>query len=331
MCTEAEVRRRGARAGGRVSLNCLVTGCAGFIGSNLSEALIGKGNSVVGVDCFTDYYPRRIKLSNLSSLRKMKRFRLVEVDLSTANLSALLRDVDCVFHLAAQPGVRSSWGRSFSHYVRDNIVSTQRLLEAVRQKPDIKRFVFASSSSIYGDAEALPTAERISPRPVSPYGATKLLGENLLYVYFKNHAVPCVSLRYFTVYGPRQRPDMAFHTFISRIARGEEITVYGDGEQRRDFTFVDDTVAATMLASEAGPGTVYNVGSGNTTSLNSVISTIESILGKKARIGHLRTAPGDVKDTCADISKIGDDLGYKPSTRLREGLGRQIAAQIREP
>jgi nucleoside-diphosphate-sugar epimerase len=311
------------------SLKCLVTGAAGFIGSNLSEALVGQGHSVLGVDCFTDYYPKRIKLANLSALREAKGFRLVEADLSRAKISPLLEGVENVFHLAAQPGVRASWGVSFSHYVEDNIVATQRLLEAAKQRPGIKRFVYASSSSIYGDAETLPTPESAAPNPVSPYGATKLAGENLCHVYFRNYCLPVVSLRFFTVYGPRQRPDMAFNIFISRIARGQEITVYGEGNQRRDFTFVGDTVAALVLALKAKPGSVYNVGAGNASALNDVISTIESIVGKKAGVKHASSALGDVKDTSADITKIKTDLGFFPTTTLSEGLRKQVAAQLK--
>lgn len=306
----------------------MVTGAAGFIGSHLSEALVRQGDSVVGVDCFTDYYPKKVKLANLSALRKMKKFELVEVDLSTARLPPLVSDAECVFHLAAQPGVRASWGTSFSHYVKDNIVATQRLLEAAKQKPGVKKFVYASSSSIYGDAEALPTPETAPPKPVSPYGATKLAGENLCHVYFRNYSLPVVALRYFTVYGPRQRPDMAFSTFISRMARGQEITVYGGGNQRRDFTFVGDIVAATTLASKAKPGSVYNVGAGEPTPLSEVISTIESIMGKKARIKHSSSALGDVRDTSADITSIKADLGYRPATRLNDGLRMQVEAQL---
>lgn len=309
-------------------MRCLVTGAAGFIGSHLSESLVAQGHSVLGVDCFTDYYPRKVKLSNLFALRRMKGFKLAEVDLSSARLSPLLGDVECVFHLAAQPGVRPSWGTSFSHYVKDNIVATQRLLEAAKQRPAIKKFVYASSSSIYGDAETLPTPETATPKPVSPYGATKLAGENLCHVYFRNYSLPVVALRYFTVYGPRQRPDMAFSTFISRIARGQEITVYGEGNQRRDFTFVRDTVAATTLALKAEPGSVYNVGTGNSTPLNEVISTIESIVDKKAKINHAVSALGDVKDTSADITRTIADVGYKPATTLTEGLKLQVAAKF---
>jgi nucleoside-diphosphate-sugar epimerase len=309
-------------------LKCLVTGCAGFIGSHLSEALVAQGNSVTGVDCFTDYYPRKVKMANLSALRKAKKFNLVEADLSSAKLSPLLREVDYVFHLAAQPGVRASWGTSFSKYVKDNILATQRLLEAVRWETGIERLVYASSSSIYGDAEAFPTPESATPRPVSPYGVTKLAGENLCHVYFRNYSLPVVALRYFTVYGPRQRPDMAFSVFVSKITRGEEITVYGDGEQRRDFTFVSDTVAATLLSSQAKPGTVYNVGAGSSTTLNHIISTIESIVGKKAKVKRAQNSLGDVRDTSADITRIRNDLGYQPTTSLTDGLKKQVAAQL---
>jgi nucleoside-diphosphate-sugar epimerase len=260
-------------------------------------------------------------------LRPAKRFRLVETDLSSGKLPPLLEGVECVFHLAAQPGVRASWGTSFSHYVKDNIVATQRLLEAAKGKP-IRKIVFASSSSIYGDSERLPTGEGAVPMPVSPYGATKLLGENLCQVYQKNYSLPIVILRYFTVYGPRQRPDMAFRTFIARIARGQEITVYGDGEQKRDFTFVGDTVAATILASRAKDGSVYNVGCGKSTSINEVISVMELILGKRAKIDRKGSVAGDVRSTSADIKKIKEDLGYEPKTSLTEGLREQIAARL---
>jgi nucleoside-diphosphate-sugar epimerase len=308
-------------------MKCMVTGAAGFIGSHLSEALVQRGDSVVGIDCFTDYYPKRVKVANLRRLRKEPSFRFVEADLSSANLSPHLRGVEYVFHLAAQPGVRASWGKSFSYYVKDNVVATQRLLEAVKQHA-VTKFVYASSSSIYGDSERMPTPEDTLPKPVSPYGVTKMSGENLCNVYYKNYSVPVVSLRYFTVYGPRQRPDMAFNIFISRISRGEQIELYGDGEQRRDFTFVGDTVAANLLASKANPGEAYNVGSGRTHGLNEVISAIESIVGKKAKVRRSGKALGDVRNTAADITKITRDLGYRPSTTLLDGLKGQVDAQV---
>lgn len=285
------------------------------------------GHSVVGVDCFTDYYPVRLKRSNISALQGEEGFRLVDADLATSSLAKLVAGVDGVFHLAAQPGVRASWGKTFSHYVRNNIVATQRLLEALKESPS--KLVYASSSSVYGDAERLPTSESAMPEPVSPYGSTKLAGEHLCHVYHRNFGLPAVTLRYFTVYGPRQRPDMAFNRFISKIAEGEEVEVYGDGEQKRDFTFVGDIVEGTILALRAKPGTTYNVGAGNTVVLNEVISTMESIIGKKARIRRLRTAKGDVRNTSADITSISRDLGYRPKTTIREGLELQIATQVR--
>jgi UDP-glucose 4-epimerase len=309
-------------------MKCVVTGAAGFIGSHLSEALVSQGHAVLGIDCFTDYYAKRLKVANIATLTEMNGFKLVNVDISAANLSPLLVDVDCVFHLAAQPGVRASWGKSFSHYVKDNILTTQRLLEAVKGK-SVKKFVYASSSSIYGDSESLPTPEETVPKPLSPYGATKLLAENLCQVYFKNYSLPTVILRYFTVYGPRQRPDMAFKIFITKIARGEEITVYGDGEQRRDFTFVTDAVAGTVLASRAVPGSVYNVGGGKTASLNEVITIIESSLGKRAKVKREAKAPGDVRSTSADITRIRKDLGFKPRVSLSEGVRQQADSMLR--
>jgi len=309
-------------------MRCVVTGASGFIGSHLSEALVNQGHTVLGIDCFTDYYPKSLKLANLAKLAKLKGFRLVEADLSSASLAPLVRGAECVFHLAAQPGVRASWGVSFSHYVKDNILATQRLLEALKGK-SVKRFVYASSSSIYGDAESLPTSEDVAPKPVSPYGATKLSAEYLCQIYFKNYSLPTVTLRYFTVYGPRQRPDMAFKIFIARIARGEEITVHGDGEQTRDFTYVADAVAGTILASRAASGSVYNVGGGKTASLNEVISIIESNVGKKAKVKRDAKAAGDVRSTSADIRRIRSDLGYEPKTSLSEGLRKQIESQLK--
>lgn len=310
-------------------LKCLVTGCAGFIGSTLSEALLREGHSVLGVDCFTDYYPKRVKLANLKDLRNAEGFEFVEADLASAKLPPLVKGVEVVFHLAAQPGVRASWGATFGHYIKDNILATQRLLEALKGRP-LERLVYASSSSIYGDAEAMPTPEDVTPRPVSPYGMTKLAGEHLCSVYFRNHGVPAVSLRYFTVYGPRQRPDMAFSRFITNISAGREVEVFGDGTQRRDFTFVDDIVAGTVLALRARPGTAYNVGAGRTVLLNEVIGIIESLTGKRARVKHRGVAMGDVRSTSADISRIRSELGYAPKTSVEEGLKAQVFGRRQE-
>ncbi len=308
-------------------MSCLVTGVAGFIGSHLAEKLVEKGHQVVGIDSFTDYYPRAVKTSNLSGLRKKGDFTLVEEDVNSADLTKLLKSVELVFHLAAQPGVRPSWGASFNRYVEDNILATQRLLEACR-KTKIKKIVYASSSSVYGDSERLPTSEDAPPRPVSPYGATKLTAEHLCRLYLRNFGVPAVILRYFTVYGPRQRPDMAFHRFISSISRGKTLEVYGDGSQSRDFTYVGDTVDATVLAAEAKVGATYNVGSGRTFPLSGAISLLETIIGKKAQVSYRQKEAGDVEKTSADVSRIERELGYRPRVSFEDGLRRQVAWQL---
>jgi nucleoside-diphosphate-sugar epimerase len=309
-------------------MKCLVTGAAGFIGSHLSEALIKRGNEVRGVDCFTDYYAKNLKLANLTELKNRREFEFVEADITSDTVSKYVKDVDIVFHLAAQPGVRASWGASFSHYIKDNIAATQRLLEAAKEV-HLKRFIYASSSSIYGDAERFPTPEDTTPSPNSPYGATKFEAELLCNVYRKNFGVPTVVLRYFTVYGPRQRPDMAFNRFISAIQRGEEVVVFGDGSQGRDFTFVLDTVAATCLSAEAEPGSTYNVGTGSTITVNEVLSILERIIGKQAKIRREPAAPGDVRMTCAETSKIERELGFHPKIKIEEGLRKQVEASLK--
>ncbi len=308
-------------------MSYLVTGVAGFVGSHLAERLVANGSDVVGVDCFTDYYSKKIKESNIASLLKEKRFRLVESDLSEGIPNSLVKDGGTVFHLAAQPGVRASWGRSFEKYVKDNLLATQNLLESTKGR-EISKFIYVSSSSIYGDAEQLPTPEGTAPRPNSPYGVTKLGGEHLCDVYRKSFNTPTVVLRYFTVYGPRQRPDMAFNRFIQRISSGEELEVFGDGTQMRDYTFVKDTVSATLLAQGAKVGKTYNVGTGRTYALNEAIDIIASVVGRKAKVKHLRSASGDVRKTSADISRIKNELGYHPSVDLREGLVEQINWQL---
>ncbi len=306
---------------------CLVTGVAGFIGSQLAEELLERGHSVIGVDCLTSYYGKSAKLQNLSKLIPEDGFTFIETDIAKADLSLMLEGVDYVFHLAGQPGVRPSWGESFSHYVDDNMVATQRLLEAAKKKK-LKRFIFASSSSIYGDSERLPTPETITPNPVSPYGASKLFTESICHVYYRNFGLPTVGLRYFTVYGPRQRPDMAFNIFVRKISNGLPMEIYGDGMQSRDFTYVKDTVSATILSMEGKPGSIFNVGTGIPSSIIDVISIIESMVGRKANTVYRERALGDVIRTCADISKIESELGYRPSVRLNEGLQEQITWQL---
>lgn len=308
-------------------MSCLVTGVAGFIGSQLAEDLFERGHTVIGVDCFTSYYSKSAKLQNLSKLIPKDGFTFIEADIAKANLSPMLEGVDYVFHLAGQPGVRPSWGESFSHYVNDNMVATQRLLE-VSKKKKLKKFIFASSSSIYGDSERLPTPETITPNPVSPYGASKLFTESICHVYHRNFGLPTVGLRYFTVYGPKQRPDMAFNIFARKISEGLPLEIYGDGMQSRDFTYVKDTIGATILCMEGKPGSIFNVGTGIPSSIIDVISIIESIIGEKANTVYQERALGDVMRTCADISKIESELGYHPTVKLNEGLQEQITWQL---
>lgn len=305
-------------------MRILVTGCAGFIGSHLSEFWVNAGHEVVGVDCFADYYPRPAKEANLCWLRDQRRFSLQEVDLAEARLEPLVEGVELVYHQAGQPGVRASWGRTFETYARNNVLATQRLLEAVKGRP-LKKFVYASSSSIYGDAEAFPTDESALPRPVSPYGVTKLSGEQLAYLYWRNYGVPSVALRYFTVYGPRQRPDMAFHRFIRWALEREPIEVYGDGEQTRDFTFVSDAVAANVAAATADAvGMAMNVGGGSQVSVNQVLRLIERLLERPVAVCYRETARGDVRHTSANTQRAAALLGYHPKVHLAAGLAAEL-------
>jgi nucleoside-diphosphate-sugar epimerase len=303
----------------------LVTGCAGFIGSHLTKALLRRGDEVVGVDAFTDYYPRPAKESNLEGVREDANLSLVELDLSTAALEPLLGGLDGVFHLAAQPGVRGSFGDTFADYVRDNIIVTQRLFESVAAKG--LRVVMASTSSVYGNAETYPTREDATPRPVSPYGVTKLACEALARTYGECFGLEAVLLRYFTVYGPRQRPDMAFARVIEALLGGKPFTIYGSGEQSRDFTFVGDAVSATIAAMEAGSsGTTYNVGGGSETTLNDAIGLCEELAGTGLDVINEGTARGDVHRTGADTTLIRTELGWRPETPLPRGLARQLEA-----
>ena len=304
-----------------VKIKALVTGCAGFIGSHLVEELLGLGLEVVGVDSFTDYYPREIKEANMAKAMNHKNFDFIEGNLLKMRQYPLY--VDYVFHLAAQAGVRASWGKTFEAYTRNNIEVTQKLLEFYKHKR-IKKFVYASSSSVYGDAK-LPMREDSLLKPISPYGVTKLAGENLCYLYWKNYGIPTVSLRYFTVYGPRQRPDMAIHKFVDAIFKGERITVYGDGTQTRDFTFVDDVVEATILATNSdAEGEVFNVGGGTRISVNNLIGVIKNITKGVAEINYIDNQMGDVVNTLADTSKIRAELDWEPKVKLEEGVKRFV-------
>lgn len=302
----------------------LVTGCAGFIGSHLSEALIAAGHDILGVDAFTDYYPRAFKERNLARVRESGRFTLVEDDLVDADLEFLLNGLDGVFHLAAQPGVRGSWGRTFELYVHDNVIATQRLFHAAAQRG--LRVVFASSSSIYGDAESYPTNEDARAAPISPYGVTKLCCEQLARAYAAFFPLDAVILRYFTVYGPRQRPEMAFARVLSALGGRTGFDVFGDGEQSRDVTYVGDAVRATVLAMErGGPGAVYNVGGGTETTLNNVITLAERLSGRRLETRSDAAAAGDVRRTAADTGRAQEDLGWRPETPLEEGLEAQLS------
>lgn len=305
-------------------MKCLVTGVAGFIGSSLADLLLSEGHEVVGIDCFADYYPREIKESNLSNARSEARFSFVEDDLLTADLDALLAGVDWVFHQAAQAGVRASWGESFDVYVRNNISVTQRLLERARESR-IEKLVYASSSSVYGDSPDLPLRESARPQPVSPYGVTKLAAEHLCYLYHVNYGVPTVSLRYFTVYGPRQRPDMAFNKFIRSALTGGEIVVHGDGEQTRDFTYISDICNANLLAAQSDAvGRVFNVGGGSRVTVNHVLDVLSGLAGERVRVRHIEDQKGDVRHTLSDASPAREALGYRTSVSVEEGLAREF-------
>ena len=303
----------------------VVTGAAGFVGSHLAERLLAAGHEVAGIDCFTDYYGRAEKESNIAIARAHESFRLIEDDLCTADLDRLLDGADYVFHLAGQAGVRPSWGASFSEYVRHNISATQRLLEAAKDT-QLQKFVFASSSSVYGNAEELPVSELALPLPVSPYGVTKLAAEHLCSLYGQLFDLPVVSLRLFTVYGPRQRPDMAISRFLSAALRDETITVYGDGEQTRDFTFVGDVIEAHMLAMSAPSGDcVYNMCGGSRISVNGLLELIQETTGRPLRIEHADAARGDARHTLGDNSRAHAALGFAPKTSLAEGVAAEWA------
>jgi len=302
--------------------HALVTGAAGFIGSTLTDRLLADGVRVTGVDAFTDYYDVSLKRRNVAGALQHRSFELLELDLGLADL-AHLPEVDVVFHNAAQPGVRASWGREFAAYTHHNVLSTQRLLERYKQSK-LERFVYASSSSVYGDAESYPTSESMLPRPFSPYGVTKLAGEHLALLYGRNFGTPVAALRYFTVYGPRQRPDMAFHRFCRALLASEPITVYGDGHQSRDFTFVSDAVEANVRAwKRASPQGVYNVGGGSQVEVLEAIALLEKSLGRKAQVKLEPRPAGDPLRTRADAARLAADLGYATAVGIADGLAAQ--------
>jgi UDP-glucuronate 4-epimerase len=305
----------------------LVTGCAGFLGSHLAEALLARGWNVVGVDSFSDYYARSLKERNVARLRGTKGFQLRELDLAEHELAGLLDGIEVVFHLAAQPGVRGSFGAGLETYLARNVRATQRLLSQA-SRADLDAFVYASSSSIYGDQPRYPVTEDAAPAPVSPYGATKVMTEQLAGAYWRAHGVPVVGLRYFTVYGPRQRPDMAFSRFVKCALDRRPIPVLGDGRQAREFTYVDDVVSATMAAAEHGErGGVYNIGGGEPVSVLEAIALLEALVGHPLLIEFGPAGRGDPRLTHADVRRAQRDLGFEARTGLRDGLARQVLGE----
>jgi nucleoside-diphosphate-sugar epimerase len=306
-------------------MHALVTGAAGFIGSHLTESLLADGHTVTAVDSFTDYYDVGIKRANAEGLRAHAACTFVDGDLLTTDLVPLLGPVDVVFHQAGQPGVRLSWGEGFAVYNDLNVLATQRLLEASRTA-GIERFVYASSSSVYGNAVRYPTSETDLPQPMSPYGVTKLAGEHLCVLYARQWDVPTVALRYFTVYGPRQRPDMAFHRLARAALTGEPFPLYGTGDQIRDFTYVDDVVEANRLAATAAlePGTVMNIAGGGAARLGDLIDLAGELAGREVVLDRQPVAPGDVARTGGTIDRAVDLLGWKPATDVTDGLRAEI-------
>ena len=303
----------------------IVTGVAGFIGSHLAETILKQGDRIVGIDQINDYYDVNQKKANIAHLQQYSNFEFIKADIQELNWLELLKDIDVIYHQAAQPGVRSSWGKGFYDYTERNINATQIILEAAKEVNSIKRFVYASSSSIYGNAEKMPTSETILPLPVSPYGITKLAAERICLLYYQNFNVPITALRYFTVYGPRQRPDMAFHKFFKAVVRNEAISIYGDGQQTRDFTFISDAVAANLAAGSIPEaiGEVFNIGGGSRVNLMDVLAIIEKTTKQPIKKEFVAKAIGDARHTSADISKAQQILGYQPKISLSEGLAKE--------
>lgn len=310
-------------------MRALVTGVAGFVGSHLAEALVARGDEVVGVDCFTPYYDPAAKRANLAgALGAAPAFSLVEVDLREGALDPLLDGVDVVFHQAGQPGVRLSWSEGFGDYVGHNVLATQRLLEAAASRPGAPpRIVYASSSSVYGDQPRYPTTEDDLPHPHSPYGVTKLAAEHLCVLYAGNHGLPTVSLRYFTVFGPRQRPDMSIHRLCEAALTGAPFPRYGDGEQVREFTYVDDIVAGNLLAADrpVGPGTVVNLAGGGEITLNALVALVGRLAGREVTIEQQPAQPGDARRNGGATDRAREVLGWVPTVDLPAGIEAQLA------
>ncbi len=280
-----------------------------------------------GIDSFSPHYDRRLKVLNLANATESSRFSFVEGDLASLPLNDLAADADVVFHLAARPGVRDSW-QDFDEYVRANILGTKSVLDAC--VGSTARLVYASSSSVYGNAPELPVHENIPPRPISPYGASKVMTEMIAGAYGASHGLHTVGLRYFTVYGPRQRPDMGLARFIDAATAGRPISVYGDGLQRRDMTYVGDVIEATVAAAErGGPGRVYNIGSNRPMALIDILARLGVVMGGKLDLRHEDNQLGDVRDTWANVDLAESELGYRPATELDEGLAAQVQEAAR--
>lgn len=303
----------------------IVTGVAGFIGSHLAETILQQGDRIIGIDGINDYYDVNQKRANVAHLKQYADFKFIEADIQQLDWLELVKDVDVIYHQAAQAGVRASWGDSFRHYTERNINATQVILEAARKAPALQRFVYASTSSVYGNAETMPTDETVPPQPVSPYGITKLAAERMCWLYHQNFNVPVTALRYFTVYGPRQRPDMAFHKFFKAAIKDEAISIYGDGQQTRDFTFVSDAIAANLAAATVpeAVGEIFNIGGGSRAVLMDVLATMEDVIGHPIKKEYVARARGDARHTSADISKARSILGYNPQVPLSEGLAKE--------
>ena len=308
-------------------MRALVTGAAGFVGSHLAKALLARGDTVLGVDCFTPYYDRSAKEANLAGACAHERFELTEADLRTCDIEALLSGVDAVFHQAAQAGVRLSWSDGFADYVGHNVLATQRLLEAVQCARPSARVVYASSSSVYGNQARYPTVEADLPKPFSPYGVTKLAAEHLCGLYAENWGVHTVSLRYFTVFGPRQRPDMSIHRLCQAAVDGSTFPRYGDGTQIREFTYVSDIVAGNLGAAErdVAPGTYLNLAGGAEITLNDLIALVGDVAGAPVAVEPGPKMPGDAFRNGGAIDRAREVLDWSPQVSLRDGLAAQIA------
>ncbi|MEL6441237.1 MAG: GDP-mannose 4,6-dehydratase [Cyanobacteria bacterium J06621_8] len=303
----------------------IVTGVAGFIGSHLAETLLEQGVSVIGIDQFNDYYDPQLKQQNIANLDQYANFKLMQADIQELEWAELLQSVEVVYHQAAQAGVRASWGKGFANYTTNNINATQIILEGAKEVKTLKRIVYASSSSIYGNAIQMPTPETLCPQPVSPYGITKLAGERLCWLYQQNFGVPATALRYFTVYGPRHRPDMAFHKFFKAAICDDAISIYGDGQQTRDYTYVGDIVQANLLAAQIpqAVGEAFNIGGGSRVTLMELLEMMEQVMGQPIKKNYVDKAKGDARHTSADITKAKTILGYAPQVSLQEGLTRE--------